>query len=376
MSTPALRVSAIFLIPLSVLSIAGCGGNQIRVCSAASTINCCDSAGDACVAPRFLYAAGITGQISSFEVSGVGALGTPVTIAGPAATLGMAASNNQFLYVSDFQNSEISAWSNALTGNLATVPGSPFTLGPLSLGAGLATTNTGFLYVADAGRIDAFQVGATGALTAVPNSPFLSGSGLYLAVDPQDRFVFASDVAPPGGVFAFTITSATGELTAVAGSPFAAVPNSQANTQPNQIVVDSTGNFVYTGLLSTGQVAGFTITSASGALTPIPGSPFSSGNNPLTLATVSNFLYVSNATDGTLSGFTINSTNGVLTPIPGSPFAITAGALTISSTGGVLYASGPGGISAYTIDPNTGALALIAGSPFPSAGATVLTFVQ
>jgi len=373
MPTPALRLSAIFLIPLALISLAGCGGNRATVCPSATASNCCDSASDACPSPRFLYAAGISGEISSFQVSGGGALGTPVTIAGPAETLGMATSNNQFLYVSDFQNSQISAWSNAMTGNLAAVPGSPFALGPLSIGAGLATTKTGFLYVADVGRIDAFQVGSTGALTAVPNSPFPSGVNLFLAVDPQDRFVFASDDAPPGGVLAFTIDSSTGELTAVPGSPFAALPNA-AISQPEAIRVDSTGNFVYATLLSTGQVAGFALVDASGALTPIPGSPFTVGDEPIALATVSNFLYV--AGGGTLSGFSVNPTNGVLTPIPGSPFAISTGALTIDPAGNVLYASVKGGISAYTINPDTGALAPIAGSPFPSGAATVLTIVQ
>ncbi len=373
MSTLALRLSAIFLTPLTLLSLAGCGSNHMTVCAAATTSNCCDSAGDACPAPRFLYAAGISGEISSFQVSGGGALGTAVTIPGPAATLGMAASNNQFLYVSDFQNSQISAWSNAMTGNLSAVPGSPFSLGSLSVAAGLATTNTGFLYVADVGRIDAFQVDASGALTAVPNSPFPSGVNLFLAVDPQDRFVFAPDDAPPGGVSAFTIASATGELTTVPGSPFAALPNA-AISQPAAIVVDSTGNFVYTTLLSTSQVAGFAITGSSGALTPIPGSPFTVGNLPIALTTVSNFLYV--AADDMLFGFSIDSTTGILTPISGSPFAIPTGAITVNPTGDVLYASGPAGISAYTINPSTGALALITGSPFPSVAATVLTFVQ
>jgi 6-phosphogluconolactonase (cycloisomerase 2 family) len=288
----------------------------------------------------------------------------------------MAVSSNQFLYVSDFQNSDIDAWSNAMVGTLSPIPGSPFSLGPLSIGAGLATTNTGFLYVADVGKVDAFQVGAGGTLTAVPNSPFFSGTNLYLAVDPQDRFLFASDDDPPGGVFAFTIDSTTGGLAAVSGSPFAAIPNSAASSQPSEVVVDSTGNFVYTGLLATGQVAGFAITAPGGTLTPIPGSPFSSGNQPIALATVGKFLYVSNATDGTLSGFTIDSTNGVLTPIAGSPFAIPAGAMTINPGGNVLYASGAAGIYAFTINSTTGALTAIPGSPFPSAGATVLTFVQ
>jgi 6-phosphogluconolactonase (cycloisomerase 2 family) len=172
------------------------------------------------------------------------------------------------------------------------------------------------LYVADAGNIDALKADANGVLSAVIGSPFPAGTNFCLTVDPQDRYVLASDDTPPGSVLAFTIDANTGALSAVAGSPFATIPGYVGTTQPSGIVVDSTGSFVYTGLLTTGQIAAFSIVPTTGALNPVPGSPFAAGNRPIALATVNNFLYVSNAQDFTVSGYSINPTTGVLTRFP------------------------------------------------------------
>ena len=364
---------AVSLVAACLLALCGCGTNGTKACN---EDGCCGPGVAACPAPpAHLYATGLSGLVTVFPVFN-GALGTPTSITAPATTLGMVALNNQFLYISDFQNSSLDAWSiNFDTGALTTIPGSPFSLGQFSVGAGLAAnTAASVVYVGDAGKIDALKADATGALTAVPGSPFASGTNLYLTVDPQNRFVFASDVDPPGSVFAFTADSA-GALTPVAGSPFPTIPGFVGSTKPNEIVVDSTGSFVYTGLMGTNQVAGFSI-AASGVLTPVPGSPFSAGSGPISIATVKSFLYVANGMDGTISGYSITPVTGVLVPLAGSPFAIPAAALTTDLFGNFLYGSGAGGISALTIDSTSGGLTPVAGSPFPNGGATVLTFVQ
>jgi 6-phosphogluconolactonase (cycloisomerase 2 family) len=233
--------------------------------------------------------------------------------------------------------------------------------------------NNQILYVADAGKIDALQANTTtGGLTAIPQSPFPSGANLFLAIDPTDQFLFASVADPPGGVAAFTIDSITGALTAVAGSPFRADPNS--TVQPGEIVVDPSGKFVYVTLVQSGQVAGFSITTPSGALTPVPGSPFPAGNGPLSLTAANEFLYVSNAMDGTLSGYAIDSATGILTALADSPFPIRAGAITSDTFGAFLFVSGTGGMTSFKVDVTSGALAQV-GAPVPYAGATVLTYV-
>jgi 6-phosphogluconolactonase len=371
---------AILLVLAGLIALAGCGSNNTKVCPLAG---CCLSVSNACLAPQFLLANGLNSQIAVFPIdAGTGAPGTPTFTSGPGMSLGMAAINNQFLYASNFQATigaaaSIDAWTIAPgSGVLTTIAGSPFSLGPFSVAGGLAANNTAqVLYVGDAGKIDALKADSTGALAAIVGSPFSAGTNIFLTVDPNDQFLFASDDDPPGSVLAFTIDASTGALTAVAGSPFATIPGFVGNTQPGEIVVDSTGSFVYTTLFATNQVAAFSIVKPGGALNLVPGSPFAAGTGPYTLITVSNFLYVSNVTDGTVSGYSIDPTTGVLTPLGGSPFAIHAGPFTTNTVGNILYTTASGGLQAFSINSTTGALTPV-GSPVPYAGATVLTFVQ
>jgi len=371
----------VFLLPAvfaSLVALTACGSKQSSFCGLA----CCGSNSDLpCpITPSYLFATNINGQLSAFPVQPSGGLGTPVNVAGPSnVTLGLAFVNG-YVYASNpdpATGSSVEGWSfNNANGSLTPVPGSPFALGTLSVPRAMAADSVGFLYVADTGVIDAFQIdAATGSLTASPGSPFFSGSGDYLAWDPQNTCLYASDDGPPGGVMAFATNPTTGALTEVPGSPFLANPTSGTNTAPMQIVVDSIASFVYVSLEGTSQVAGF----AAGTdcvLTPVPGSPFSVGNGNISLATSNNLLYVSNELDQTVSGFSIDSTTGVLTPLAGSPFAIKSTVLLMPPYGSFLYASGPGGIFAYSIDNSTGAPTLISGSPFSSDSPTALAYVQ
>lgn len=377
MATGPCHISAIPFLFVILIVLTGCGSGTHSCPATASSTCVCGGAAIACSLSPHLYADGIDGKVSMFTVDrGTGTLGAPISITGPAMSLGIAALNDQFLYVSDFgvsTPSSIDAWSiNPTTGALT--PASPFGLGTLSIAAGLVVDgNNQVLYVADAGKIDALKADTiTGTLSAIAGSPFPSGANLYLTIDPADRFLFASVADPPGGVAAFTIDSVTGALIPVAESPFPAVPNS--TVQPGAIVVDSGGKFVYVTLVQSSQVAGFSIDSSSGMLTPVLGSPFAAGNNPLPLATAGKFLYVSNLMDGTLSGYVIDSTTGTLSAMANSPFRIRAGAITSDFVGQFLFVSGTGGMTSFQIDPTSGALTQV-GSPVNFGGATAITYV-
>jgi hypothetical protein len=379
MTALSLRGSAIVLIVAVVAALVACGSShQTVVCPLSASSSCCPGTSP-CAAPQYLYADGLNGQVSGFPVNSGAGLGTPVTVSGPQASLGMAAIGNAFLYASNplsLSTGLIDGWSiNIADGSLTSMPGSPFSIGPFSLAGGLAVNNVAqVLYVADAGKIDALKADATGALTPLAGSPFPAGSNIYLAADPGSAFLFAADNTGTGNVYAYT-TDSTGALHAAPGSPFPLIPNSSTLTNPSQIVTDSTGSFVYVGLTGTNQVAAFSIVRSSGALNVVPGSPFTTGNFPFTLAATNKFLYVSNAMDGTLSAFSIDSTTGILTPLAGSPFSIRAGAMTADPSGQFLYVSGSGGMMAFSINSSTGALTEI-GTPVPFAGATVLTYVR
>jgi 6-phosphogluconolactonase len=362
----------IILTSLAFFLLSGCGTTHL-VCG---TCGC----GTACPATQYMFADG-NGQISAFVVPLSGTLGAQVSTSGPGGSLGMAAFENQFVYASNpnlpsMLGGNIEGWLfDASNGQLTALSGSPFAL-PMSVPGGLAANNSAqVLYVADAGRIDALQVNSMGALTALANSPFPAGTGIGVTIDPSNRFVYSTDTTPPGNVWAFT-TDSTGALIAVPESPFAAGTNPSASANPSQIVVDSSGMFVFVTLTDTNQVAAFLINQSTGALTPVSGSPFSAGGGPIGMATLNNLLYVSNAGDGTVSGFIFDTTSGVLTPAAGSPFPISASALAGDPFGGnFLYASTAQGMVTYTIDPSSGALTQ-SGPPVSSPEASVLTFAH
>jgi len=370
--------AALVIVP-ALLMLGACGGAGRIACPLASSCSCGSSNADACREQVFLYAGG-SGQINGFPVQSDGSLSAPASTTGGglSSQRGMASLGGQFLYAGtnagDFANN-IDAWSiNENTGALTGIPG--YSLGPGDFAAGMAANPVSqVIYAADMGQIDAFKADANGALTPLPGSPYPTGSNLFITVDPQYRFVYATDDDPPGGVFAFTINGTTGALAAVPGSPFLMVPGSNGNTLPAQVVVDSSGSFVFTPLTNSNQVAAFAITPSTGALTPVPGSPFAAGNRPFAIATANNFVYVSNPPDSTISGYSFDAATGILTPLANSPFGIAASALATNPFAPVLYASTASGIEAYTIDAQSGNLTPLAGSPYPSPAVTVFTFV-
>lgn len=390
------RLTPVVLLTIAITFSLGCGSRTgdclppPEAASSASSNNTCVCSGSACPIQfnAFVYAAGANSQLAAFPLDlATGALETPVTTAGPAASPGMAVIGNQLLYASSQlpNGGAVDGWSiDPATGTLTAISGTPFSLGATSVPGGIvAASNLAspgpYLYVADAGTIDALEVTGPeyGSLITVPGSPFTSGTNQYLAIDYMNRFVFAADEDPPGGVLAFTINASTGALTLVPSSPFALIPN--LNVKVGQIVVDPTSSFVYVTIQSTNQVAAFSITPSSGALTPVPGSPFAAGGNASAITTFNNspsnnFLYVSNQTDGTISGYSISPTTGVLSPLAGSPFSISAEVITTDISGGHLFASSANGVTVYSINPASGSLTQI-GSPITFAGATTLAFV-
>ncbi len=136
----------------------------------------------------------------------------------------------------------------------------------------MGTSTSVYAYTIDA---------ASGALTAVPGSPFTAGENpVSAAVDVSGRFLFVANnanTANGNSVSAFSIDSNTGVLTPVSGSPFAASPF------PLFVAVDPSGQYVYVGLDSSPGIAAFVINQATGGLTPMAGSPFP-GNSVWSIA--------------------------------------------------------------------------------------------
>jgi 6-phosphogluconolactonase len=357
-----------------------------------------------CTSPptlEFLYATSINHVLAFTIDQSSGALSTPLAAAGPNASIGMVASMNGQLYVSDFSNDVVDGYSiNSSSGALTAIASSPFSLGGRPPGAGgLSAFVEGgtYLYATDvnAGKVAGFLYDSTsGMLTPVPGSPFPAGDSPVQAVQaaPQagsPQFLYVSNNNDPvGGISAYAINQQNGALSPIPGSP---VPTGAPGSYPgpSAMVVSYGSNFLYVALSGSAnannQIAAFSIDSTTGRLTALPQSPFTTGNDPLQMAyvplaaNVQGFLYTANVQDGTISAFTADNTTGVLTPVNGSPYTSETSVYGLSqiltpSGNYFLYAADPEAetILGYTIDANTGALTPLQGSPFTAGSAPML----
>ncbi|MCC6873717.1 MAG: beta-propeller fold lactonase family protein [Sandaracinaceae bacterium] len=199
--------------------------------------------------------AGATNQILSFTIDwSTGALvaGTPLATTRADGSYGIAATpSGAFLYVNQPDAAgTVAGYAVGTSGALTPLAGSPFAAdGDL---AQLAMAPSGeLLYVAGAqrNRVFGMRIGASGALTPVPQGSVTTGPGAadyaenpqHLAVHPGGRFLYVGNFAS-GNVAAFAIDPNTGDLTEMAGSPFAAATGVCA------LAFDRQGQFLYAGI--------------------------------------------------------------------------------------------------------------------------------
>jgi 6-phosphogluconolactonase len=185
----------------------------------------------------------------------------------------------RFLFVGNDTTGQISVFQiNATTGALVAAPGSPFSAFNLDFAEFLAVDGSGkFLYVGQGTPFlptYAFSIDQnTGALSPVVGSPF----GLNVAFVRTDftgkHAVGISGTAGDNSLYVFAIDPTTGALASVIGSPFATTANQLFDLQ-----VHPSSQFVYSfGQNSSGSMAaieGFQLDPSSGALTALADSPF------------------------------------------------------------------------------------------------------
>jgi 6-phosphogluconolactonase len=173
---------------------------------------------------------------------------------------------------------------NGTTGLLTAVTGSPLALYTgkastptvLTPTAMLITPNNSYVYVSLASLgVQILTLGSGGALSAgsvaslLPPFPTSSSPADYgLGSDPGSKFLFVGEYNT--GLRVLSIGT-NGALNEVSGSPYS------VGTGPTGVIMDTTGSYVYVANKGSNNISGFTLTAASGRLTPIPGSPFSSG---------------------------------------------------------------------------------------------------
>lgn len=155
------------------------------------------------------------------------------------------------------------------TGNAST----PTVVAPTGL---LITPNNAYVY-ASLGTlgVQVLTLGSGGALAAgsaptllAPLKGSTSPSDQGTASDPNSLFLFVAEINT--GLRVFSIGSG-GSLSEVSGSPYA------VGTGPTAVDLDATGSYVYVANKGSNNISAFTLTAASGKLTAVAGSPFSSG---------------------------------------------------------------------------------------------------
>jgi 6-phosphogluconolactonase len=173
---------------------------------------------------------------------------------------------------------------NTSTGLLTAITGSPL---PLYTGNGstpavvtptglLITPNNSYVYVSlGTLGVQILTLGTGGALSTgstptllLPVSTSTSPSDTGLASDPLSAFLFVGEINT--GLRVLSIGTG-GSLKEVSGSPYA------VGTGPTGVVLDTTGSYVYVANKGSNNISAFTLTAASGKLTAIAGSPYASG---------------------------------------------------------------------------------------------------
>lgn len=201
------------------------------------------------------------------------------------------------------------------------------------------TQSPQFVYEAGGSVINGYELDpTTGALTAVPGSPFNERfDGTAEAVNPAGTFLFVANGNGDNNVSVFAINTMTGALTEVPNSPF----STGLGVNPNVAAVDPSGRFLYVGNQygtqwpCSAEYDSYSINPATGELTPTPGStPPSQGAdgpiNPVGIYVHPNGRWI----------YFLGGWNNV-TSNPGCP-----------STG----SPGSDTVSGFSIDPSTGDL--------------------
>lgn len=129
----------------------------------------------------------------------------------------------------------------------------------------------------------------TGALKPIAGSPFsipppseCNANSYGAAISPTGQFLYVADNGC-SAVTVFSINSMTGVPTQTASSPFF-FGAGDCFTGPNDDSLDAMGRFFYVANNGCGNISAFSADAATGDLTEVVGSPFAAGNGPYGVA--------------------------------------------------------------------------------------------
>ena len=231
-------------------------------------------------AGNYVYVSnGTSGNVSIFQINQSTGNLTP-TAASPQATVGtfpygaVIDPSGHFLYVADSGTTQVDMFTKNSDGSLTSLGA----VGTLATDSALNLTIPSwgkFLYTADrsANTITTFSISSgTGLLTRIGATG--AGSTVWaLTTDPAGNLLFSANQVS-SNVSAYTISHTTGALNQVANSPFGT-----GGVNPQTIAVDPTGQFLFVANAA-GSIAVFSIIPGTGQLTALAGSPYTIAGSP------------------------------------------------------------------------------------------------
>jgi 6-phosphogluconolactonase (cycloisomerase 2 family) len=318
-------------------------------------------------------------NLSQFVVGTNGTLSplNPPTVAtGPNPYSLTTDANSRFVYVANFNHGAVGSVSQFAIG----ADGSLTPLGTPIIAAGngpngiAANPAAPFVYVVNYYSFDVYEysIGAGGLLTAMGTVPAAAnGNAASIALNPAGTYAYVANYTETGALGSVSQYS-VGTVT-----PGVLVPLSPATvptgSQPNDIVVDPSGRFVYVANSNTNasgnSISQYTI-GTNGQLTPMSPPTVPTGTEPWSITIDAKGLnaYVPNrnnkAPPGTVSHYTIDPTTGALTlavPVAPATNPTTAGtgptSLAIDPSGGFAYVTNrdsgvPSTVSQFSIAAN------------------------
>jgi len=286
----------------------------------------------------------------------------------------MVVAQTKWLY--QLVGSTLAAYSiNGGTGALTAIPGSPFPLSSTEV-ASLSTDSAGkFLFVCAANndQVQVFSINQTSGALAPVGTFATAGFAAQATTDGLGKYLYVTAGNLGGTVDVYTIGS-TGLLTPIAGSPFFINIATLRSEPTGNFLVGVTGNGANNGVgTPDNHVYVFSIDQSTGALSQVSGSPFATTLIPADLAVHPNgtLVYTFNGTVNGLTGvegFQLDTSSGQLTALAGSPFnGMVAPHGFFDQSGAFLFLHPSDKIEVASVDSATGALIAV-GSPVTGVG--------
>jgi 6-phosphogluconolactonase len=248
---------------------------------------------------------------------------SPYTIGTNATQAAIAITpNNKFLFLANFIDGAIYGFAINSDGSLSTIgDGGALVTGVFPLAMKVDSTSNWLIMADVSSTTEVFGINSsTGALSVVSNTQLglTAGTPERIVFNPADNLVFVA--LGTGGVNVLNFNSSTGAISA--NQQLQPGQSNGTAFSDTSLAVSPNGNFLFVTETGGTGVKVLSIAS-SGVLSAAAGSPVATGLGPndVLVDSTGAYLYVANRTDGTISAFSLASTTGKLTAITGSPFA-------------------------------------------------------